>query len=65
MTPLGMTVKVNLLTARLIRKVLLKKERERRKEKKEGKKQNKTNIPTNEEVMSNVNLKFLPSIRFS
>lgn len=54
MTPLSMTVKVNLLTARLIRKVLLKK-RERETEEKEKKdghtKQNQKNIPTNEEVM--------------
>lgn len=48
---MGMTVKVNLLTVRLIRKVLLKGKREREEKEKKGqkKKKNKTSISTNEE----------------
>lgn len=38
MTPLGMTVKVNLLTVRLIRKVLLKGKTEREEKEKKGQK---------------------------
>lgn len=41
MTPLGMTVKVNLLTVRLIRKVLLKGKTEREEKEKKGQKKKK------------------------